>query len=129
MGYGLPAAIAASFQSLDRPVVAVVGDGGMLMMLHNLTAIVTHRLPILTVVLIDQSLSLIRFAEERRDIEPFGVDFPSPDFVVLAGGFGVSAHRVENLHDLRAAVANYLRRMRPTLLEVPVNMSEYRRIL
>ena len=35
MGYGVPAAIAAQIAFPEKPVLAVVGDGGMLMMVHR----------------------------------------------------------------------------------------------
>ena len=84
MGFGLPAAIAAQLVHPNRPVMAMVGDGGMLMMLHDLAMIRELRLPIVIVVFTDASLSLIRLAAERRKFEPVGVDFRPPDFAAAA---------------------------------------------
>ncbi len=62
MGYGVPAAIAAKLHFPDGPVVAIVGDGGLLMMLHNLEFLRQYRVPVLVICFIDGSLSLIRAA-------------------------------------------------------------------
>ncbi len=61
MGYGVPAAVAAQLAHPGRPVLAAVGDGGMLMMLHDLALIRELNLPIVVVVS-RSSLSLIRSA-------------------------------------------------------------------
>lgn len=77
MGFGIPAAIAAQLAHPGKPVVAVVGDGGMLMMIHDLALIRELSLPILMVVLSDRSLSLIRVSAERLGISAVRCGFQS----------------------------------------------------
>lgn len=125
MGYGLPTAIAAQLLHRDRAVLSVVGDGGMLMMLHDLLLVRDLQLPIITVVLVDGSLSLIRVSEERRGIAAYGVDFTPPDFVRAAEAFGVCGRRVNTITALKEAVDQNLSDRRPLLLEVPVDYREY----
>jgi acetolactate synthase I/II/III large subunit len=125
MGFGVPAAIAAQLTNPDRAVLAVVGDGGMLMMTHDLVLIRELGLPIIIVVLKDNSLSLIRVAQERRGYQPCGVDFIAPDFAAIAEAFGICGQRVETIAEAQAALANALRRKSPLVLEVPVNLREY----
>ena len=73
-------------------MLAVLGDGGMLMMLHDLVLIRELGLPIVIVVLSDRSLSLIRVSEERRGIAPYGVDFSRrSDFAAVAQAFGIGS--------------------------------------
>jgi acetolactate synthase-1/2/3 large subunit len=125
MGFGIPAAIAAQLSNPERPVLAVVGDGGMLMMLHDLVLIRELGLPILMVVLCDRSLSLIRVSAERRGYPPYGMDFTPPDFAAVAQGFGIAARRVTNLADLRACAEKVLSQRIPFVLEVPIDYREY----
>lgn len=125
MGYGLPAAIAARLQFPSPPVVAVVGDGGMQMMLHNLTFLRQYRLAVVVVVFVDSSLSMIRIAQQRRGLEPYGVDFPSPDFAVVARGFGLTGTRVASVDDLKRAVDSAATAREPAVIHVPVNIHEY----
>ncbi len=125
MGFGIPAAAAAQLACPDRAVLAVVGDGGMLMMLHDLALIRELNLPVLIVVLSDSSLSLIRVSQERRGLPRYGVDFAAPDYAAIAQAFGIFGRRVENLAAVRAEVARALTNRRPVLLDVPVDLSEY----
>lgn len=125
MGYGLPGAIAAQLVHRDRVVLAVVGDGGMLMMLHDLLLIRDLGLPIVVVVFVDGSLSLIRISEERRSLAPLGVDFAPPDFVQAASAFGVYARRANTTAEIREAVDQALSSRTALLLEVPIDYREY----
>lgn len=125
MGYGLPAAAAAQLCFPQRAVCCVTGDGGMLMTLHMLEYLRRKRLPVVTVVLTDQSLSLIRLAQERRGLRPTGVDFRAPAFATVAQGFGVEARRVTTIGELSRAFAAALEAREPWLLDVPVDAREY----
>ncbi|MGH2362766.1 MAG: thiamine pyrophosphate-binding protein, partial [bacterium] len=125
MGYGVPAAIAAKLHFPQRPVVAVVGDGGMLMMQHNLVFQQQYGVPIIVVCLVDSSLSLIRVAQERRGLDPYGVDFPAPDFAAIARGYGVRGVRVRTIGALKKAVAQALEARTATVVHVPVDIREY----
>jgi acetolactate synthase-1/2/3 large subunit len=125
MGFGIPAAVAAQLTHPDRAVLAVVGDGGMLMMTHDLVLIRELGLPIIIVVLKDNSLSLIRVAQERRGYVPCGVDFTAPDFAAIARAFGICGEKVETVAEAQAALANALRQRSPLVLEVLVNLREY----
>jgi acetolactate synthase-1/2/3 large subunit len=125
MGFGIPAAIAAQLVHPQRPVLAVVGDGGMLMMLHDLVLIRKLGLPIIIVVLSDSSLSLIRVSAERRGFPPYGVDFAAPDFAAIAHAFGIAATRVANIAGVRECVEQALEKKIPFLVDVPVDYREY----
>ncbi len=125
MGYGLPAAVAARLQFPTRPVVALVGDGGMLMMQHNLPLIASMRLPLLTVVFTDGSLSLIRLSQTRRGLPAYGTDFTPPDFVGIARACGLTAERATTLEALKMYAARALAAQTPYLLDVPVDLSAY----
>jgi acetolactate synthase-1/2/3 large subunit len=125
MGFGVPAAIAAQLTSPGKPVIAVVGDGGMLMMLHDLALIRELALPIIIVVLVDRSLSLIRVSEERRGIAPYGVDFTPPDFSQIAKAFGIRGRRVSSIQEARDSVEDALTKRAALVLEVPINSAEY----
>jgi acetolactate synthase-1/2/3 large subunit len=125
MGYGIPAAIAARLHFPDRPVVALVGDGGLLMMLHNLVFLRHYEIPVIIVCFVDESLSLIRIGQQRRGLDPYGVDFPAPDFAGIAEAFGITGIRVRSLEDLKQAVDRAARTRRATLVHVPVNKREY----
>jgi acetolactate synthase-1/2/3 large subunit len=125
MGFGIPAAIAAQLVHPERAVMAMVGDGGMLMMLHNLALIRELALPVIIVVFVDHSLSLIRVSAERRGFPPCGVDFRAPDFVRAAEAFGIAGRRATRIAEGAEGVERALSDRVPMLLEVPVDFREY----
>jgi len=125
MGFGIPAAIAAQLVAPEKPVLAVVGDGGMLMMVHDLALIRELGLPVIIVVFCDRSLSLIRVSAERRGFAPYGVDFNPPDFPRIAQGFGIASQRATSIRAARACVETALTKRIPFLIEVPVDYREY----
>jgi acetolactate synthase I/II/III large subunit len=125
MGFGLPAAIAAQLAHPEKPVLAVVGDGGMLMMLHDLALIRELGLPIIMVVLSDRSLSLIRVSEERRGIAPYGVDFTPPDFAKIAEAFGIPSRKAQSIEEARDAVERALTAGTTLLVDIPIDYREY----
>lgn len=125
MGFGLPAAIAAQLAHTTRSVLAVVGDGGMLMMLHDLALIRELGLPIVIVVFTDRSLSLIRVSEHRRGIDPYGVDFHPPDFAAIAHAFDIPSAHAATIPDLRTAAECALEFKNACLIDVPIDFREY----
>jgi acetolactate synthase-1/2/3 large subunit len=125
MGFGVPAAVAAKLARPDQPVLAVVGDGGMLMMLHDLALIRELGLPVIIVVLTDGSLSLIRVSAERRGFPAYGVDFMPPDFAAIARAFGIRGERAESVEDVRNSVERALTDNVPLVLDVRVDYREY----
>ncbi len=125
MGFGVPAAIAAQLCHPGKPVLAVVGDGGMLMMLHDMALIRELALPIVIVVLSDRSLSLIRVSEERRGIAPYGVDFAPPDFAKIAEAFGISSRSAQTIQEARDVLEQALSQRTAMLVDVPIDYREY----
>ena len=81
----------------DRPVVAVVGDGGMLFALGELATVAQERLALTVVVVDDGGYGMLRYG--REDEPDNGCDLSPVDFVAVAEGFGIAAERVDGLGD------------------------------
>ena len=96
MGYGFPAAIGAQFANPDKKVWCIVGDGGFQMTLAELATASIHKLPVKILIINNAYLGMVRqwqelFFENRLS----GVDLEgNPDFVKLAGAYGIKAWRV-----------------------------------
>ncbi len=125
MGFGLPAAIAAQLARPETPVLSVVGDGGMLLMIHDLALIRELNLPIVMVVCTDRSLSLIRVSEHRRGIAPYGVDFAPPDFAAIAQAFGIGSRKVRGVDEIKPYIDRARSERVPFLIDVPIDYTEY----
>ncbi len=129
MGYALPAAMAAKLEHPDRPVVAVMGDGGLAMVLAELETASRLRLPVVVLVLSDRSLYLIRMHQERKGFRAGGVDFGPIDFAGIAPGLGALGFRATTWTEFDAAVRAGLGANCPTVIEVPVDPADYRQML
>ncbi len=129
IGYGLPAAIGAKLAAPERPVVAVVGDGGFAMTSQELETAVRVRAPITVVVLVDGSLSLIRALAAQRGMPPYGVDFGTVDIPKVAEAYGARATVAGTPAELRTAVEDALEAASPTVIAVPVPAESYLVIL
>ncbi|MEZ5218586.1 MAG: thiamine pyrophosphate-binding protein [Ilumatobacteraceae bacterium] len=94
MGYGLPAALAASLVHPDRSVVAVVGDGELFMTVQEL-ATVAHTGATVGVIVVDNGrYGTIRTHQDRRfPGRPFAVDLTNPDVASVALAFGMAARQ------------------------------------
>jgi acetolactate synthase-1/2/3 large subunit len=119
MGYGLPGALGAKAAFPDRTVVAVAGDGGFLMSGMELATAMQERLPVVVVLVNDNSLTLIRATQERRYGGRYiGVDLRNPDFGRLAGAFGVRYWQAGDDVAFEAALAEAVACGQPALVEV-----------
>ncbi|MCW1429394.1 thiamine pyrophosphate-binding protein [Novosphingobium sp. JCM 18896] len=122
MGFALPAAIGACFAG-QGPVVAVIGDGSIMMNLQELETIRYHALPIKIVVINNNVYSIIR----RRQQELFrkrviGTDpangVSCPEFSQVAACFGLDYTTIEKPEDLRGGLSDLFARSGPVLCEI-----------
>lgn len=97
LGYALPAAIGGALAAPDRPVVALIGDHGLLYTGQEIATAVEQSLPIIFIVWNNNRLGQIRDEMVERGIPPLGVDLHSPDFCALAEAYGCRASRPESL--------------------------------
>jgi thiamine pyrophosphate-dependent acetolactate synthase large subunit-like protein len=103
LGYGLPAAIGAKVGNPDRPVVALVGDGGVMF----------------TVVVVDNGgYGEIRNEMADRADPVHAVTLPSPDFAALARSLGCQGIAVDDVAELPRALAAGFAADRPTVIHV-----------
>ncbi|MCC5882799.1 MAG: 5-guanidino-2-oxopentanoate decarboxylase [Halomonas sp.] len=105
LGYGLPAALGAQLGQPALPVVALVGDGGVMFTLSELATAVEQRLPVVIVLWHNRGYEEIRRYMDAHGVERCGVDIAAPDFQVVAAGFGCHAARVSDPEGLTRALA------------------------
>ncbi|MGQ0332813.1 5-guanidino-2-oxopentanoate decarboxylase [Halomonas elongata] len=106
LGYGLPAAMGAQLARPDLPVVALVGDGGIMFTLPELACAVEERLPLVILLWHNQGYEEIRRFMDDAGVERLGVDIRAPDFQTLAAGFGCAATRVNDCDGLIRALTH-----------------------
>ena len=122
MGYGLPAAIAASLVHRDRPVVALVGDGGLGMTMAELETAVRVGARVVVVVFDNERYGTIRMWQERRGT---GVGVASElgpvDFAAIARACGARGVRVERDAEFEPALRAALVADRATVIQVALD--------
>ena len=118
LGYGLPAAVGAKLACPDRPVAAIVGDGGLLFTIGELATAVELELALPILVWNNQGYGEIKRYMEERGIPLTGVELYTPDFQAIARGFGCSTQRTPNLERLASALRRALAANRPTLIRI-----------
>lgn len=119
MGYGLPAAITASLIHRDRPVVAVVGDGGFAMTMAELETAVRERAKVIVLVFDNQRYGTIRMWQERRG-SGLGVatELGAIDIAGVANSLGARGITVERDAEFEPALRQALADERSTVLHL-----------
>jgi acetolactate synthase I/II/III large subunit len=129
MGFALPAAIGAALADPARPVVALTGDGGLLMCAGELVTAAREGLRVTTVVFSDASLSLIAVKQTQRKLPEAGVAIGDVAWCALAESCGVAAHFAATETELERAVAASLAHRGPSLIEARVDPASYADVL
>ncbi len=121
MGFALPAAIGAKYGAPERTVVAVIGDGGFQMTLQELGTIMQFGAAVKILILNNQFLGMVRQWQELFNSRRYSfVDITSPDFVMVAKGYGIEGQSVNKRENLKAALKEMLDHDGAYLLEVMV---------
>jgi acetolactate synthase-1/2/3 large subunit len=116
LGFAFPAALGAA---LRGRAVAVVGDGGFLFACGELATAVQEALPVTIVLVDDGGYGMLRFDQVQAGVPTRGVDLVTPDFVALAGAFGVPAEAVDGFGEaFEAALAKSLATDGPSMVAV-----------
>lgn len=101
LGYALPAAIGAKLAQPERPVIALIGDGGIQFTLAELGAIRDAGAPVIVLVWNNGGYREIESFMEGQAIAPDGMEITPPGFHMIAeaygtGYFGLQAARLED---------------------------------
>lgn len=119
MGFCLPAAIGASYAETNRPVIAVMGDGGAQMNIQELGTIMQYHPEVKILILNNCYLGMVRQWQELFHEERYSsVDIQSPDFVQVAKGYNIPGKKVSEREDLKWALREMLDHKGSFLLEV-----------
>jgi acetolactate synthase-1/2/3 large subunit len=104
LGYGPPAAIGAALADPGAPVVCLTGDGGFQFTLPELGAALDAKAPVIFIVWNNRGYREIETSMRDAGVEPVGVSPEPPDFLKLAGAYGVAAERLRDVSELPAAL-------------------------
>ena len=126
MGYAVPAAMGAKLAAPKRQVVAICGDGAFQMQMMELATLCQHDIPVKVIVMKNNRLGMVRELQTKGYHDrQIAVDIDkSPDFVKLAGAYGIPACSVSSLQEAEHAIQEMLGSDSPYLLECIVSPDE-----
>ena len=121
MGFGLPAAVGATFGAPDRTVCMFCGDGGLQMTIQELGTIMEQHAPVKIILLNNNFLGNVRqrqymFFHKRYSFTPM----LNPDYEKIAEGYGIPSRTVIERADLDDAIGEMLRTDGPFLLQCAI---------
>ena len=125
MGGAVPLAMGAKIAEPERPAVAFLGDGGLLMCLGELATCTDLGLAIIVVVFVDRSLALIEKKQRESQLAKLGVDLGGLDYATVAQGLGGRGARVRDRAGLEAALTEALAADRFTLIACEIDERSY----
>ena len=120
MGYGMPAAIGATFAT-DRTVVCFMGDGGFQMNIQELGTIMEQQSPVKMILLNNNYLGNVRqwqdmFWQRRKSF----TKMMNPCYEQIAKGYGIAYEAVMERQNLAAAIDKMLTTKGPYILECAI---------
>ena len=121
MGFGLPAAIGATFGAPERTVCVFMGDGGLQMNIQELGTIMEQKAPVKIICLNNNYLGNVRqwqamFFNRRYSFTPM----LNPDYMKIASAYDIPSKRAFTREELKEAIAEMLATDGPFLLEACV---------
>jgi benzoylformate decarboxylase len=131
IGWGLPAAIGVKLALPDRPVVALIGDGSAMYTIQGLWTAARENLNVVFVIINNYSYRILKqrtnamkgLAAQADNYVAMDLDQPRIDFVQVARGLGLIAHKANRLSDLGDLLEAALTAGGPTLIDVEVDRS------
>ncbi|MBD2842161.1 thiamine pyrophosphate-binding protein [Erythrobacter rubeus] len=125
MGYGLPAAVAASLREPDRTVVAVAGDGDFLMNGQELATAAQHGANLLVIIVDNGAYGTIRMHQEREyPGRVSGTQLANPDFAMLGAAFGAWSKAASTTDEFREALAEAQERIGLRLIHMKIDVEQ-----
>ncbi|OIQ70402.1 acetolactate synthase isozyme 2 large subunit [mine drainage metagenome] len=123
MGYGLPAAIGASFALNRGEVMCLNCDGGMMLNLQELQTIAHHKLPIKLFIFNNDGYLMIKHTQNALFKTGYvGTDKASgvscPDFSKMAAAFDMPAYQIHNWDECDETLAKVQAATGPVICEV-----------
>ena len=121
MGYGMPAAIGATFGAPDRQICCFMGDGGFQMCIEELGTIMEQQSPVKMILMNNHYLGNVRqwqdmFWLKRKSF----TKMMNPNYEFIAKGYGIPYLFVSERKDLQIAVQKMLTTKGPFILECAI---------
>jgi acetolactate synthase-1/2/3 large subunit len=124
MGIAVPGGIAIKLAQPERRVLTLSGDGGFLMMVHELETARREKAATVNLVLRDGGFGSIRWKQLNKFGRTTGTEFGNPDLSELAKSFSIRGFQVASSKELPAILEEAMELNEPSLVDIPVDYSD-----
>jgi len=130
MGYGLPAAIGASFARNKGEVMCLNCDGGMMMNLQELQTVIHHQLPIKIFIFNNDGYLMIKHTQKNLFKGRYvGTDRNSgvscPDFSKIANAFKIKYYSIKTWGDFEGVVPKVQEENGPVICDIFMDPEQF----
>ena len=126
MGFGLGAAIGSQMGNLDKRVLLITGDGSFRMSCNELQTISKYNLPIITVIMNNHTLGMVRqwqrmFSGEKYSETDIGDEV---NYVLLAQAYGIEGYKVTSTEELKSVIKSIKSVKKPMIIDCVISKDE-----
>jgi len=122
VGFSFPAGLGIKLAAPERPVVSCHGDGGMGMVLAELSTAIDNNINTTTIVFNNGSWGAEKSYQKDFFSERYiGADVSSPQFDKVAELYGCKGYKVEKVSEIKDAVDDSLNCGKPAVIDVAVD--------
>lgn len=122
LGYGYATALGVMAGNMDKKVIQVSGDGGIMFNIQELCTAVQYKLPLVTIIFNDHRYTNVqRQQKEWFDGRVICSDLHNPDFVKLAESFGAAGFKAHDPESVRTAIKQAFELDGPAIIEVELD--------
>ncbi|BBL86624.1 acetolactate synthase III large subunit (chromatophore) [Paulinella micropora] len=127
MGFGMPAALGVQTALPNEQVVCIAGDASILMNIQELGTLAQYQLPVKVIIVNNHWQGMVRQWQESFYDERYSASDMldgMPDFVALAGAFGVHGIHIHSRVQLRSGLQKAFKHPGPVLVDIHVRRGE-----
>ncbi|MGX5691311.1 thiamine pyrophosphate-dependent enzyme [Arcticibacter tournemirensis] len=118
MANAMPQAIGAALARPHQQIIALCGDGGLSMLLGDLSTIKQYNLPVKLIVFNNRSLGMVKLEMEVGGLSDWQTDMPDTDFAAIAEAMGIKGFTAHTPREARTAIGMALAAEGPALVNI-----------
>ena len=121
LGYAPPASIGASLACPEKPVICIVGDGGLQFTISELGTAIDENTPVLFLIWNNNEYKEIRTYMESKKIKPIGVSPKPPNLQTTAKSYDIKYHFIKTSSELSKILLQFQTNPSPLIIEINEN--------
>jgi acetolactate synthase-1/2/3 large subunit len=121
LGYAPPASIGAKLAKPNKPVICIVGDGGLQFSLSELMTASEEKIAVIFLIWNNFGYKEIKDFMVAENVNPIGVDIKPPNLKIQAAAFNLQYYGLINRNNLVKTLKKTIREEKPSILEICEN--------